>query len=125
MGAEHRKHVSWQNYILSVIAVLVVLAGAFCLKLAFGTFVSVSAKSLCVGALLGIAVIGCLLKAKKLILLLVLSLAFLAAWLLLPGARFISAVMYAAGCVCLIGSIPLIAALLALRSAGDGVSGAE
>jgi hypothetical protein len=124
MGAEHRKHVSWQYHILSFIAVLAVLAGAFCLKLAFGTFVSVSTRSLFVGVLVGIAVIGCLLKARKLVWLLNLSLAFLAAWLILPGARFLSSVTYAAGCVCQLGSIPLIAALFSLRSR-DGVSGAE
>jgi hypothetical protein len=124
MGAEHRKHVSWRYHILSFIAVLVVLAGVFCLKIAFGTFVSVSAGSLFVGILVGVAVIGCFLKAQKLLLLLALSQAFLAAWLILPGAHFISSVTYAAGCVCQVGSIPLIAALFSLRSR-DGVSGAE
>jgi hypothetical protein len=118
MRAEHRKHVSWQYHILSFIAVLVVLAGAFCLKIAFGTFVSISAGSLFVGVLVGIAVIGCLLRAKRLILLLALSLAFLTAWMMLPGAHFISSMTYAAGCVCQFGSIPLIAALFSMHSRG-------
>ena len=89
-----------------------IIIGIFPLKLILGSPVSISARTLCLGGVVALALGVVLLLCKKPHILSVFSILMLVAWMILRGDSLFSSALYAVGAVGLILSIPFTAWLL-------------
>ena len=109
-----KKYIGWQNYLLSAFFPLLGALAFFYLKLAIHHFVSLDGLGLCIGVALSAVAVSASFLTKHLRLLPLLFTAALGLWVCAPfiGDPFASA-LFSFGVVCLMGTTPQIAAVLA------------